>query len=127
MDVLNEEEAMFESPLVDSYLSSPVTVSVYIPNPTHTTLTKRDSGRTRRKVIIHYISGHLTLCCPVLFCSLQAVNGGIYANCLCMYGCRKESLPETWLRCFSRRTQSFSLPQHRSSENYFPKVLLVYS
>lgn len=28
MDVLNEEEAMFESPLVDSYLSSPVTVSV---------------------------------------------------------------------------------------------------
>lgn len=28
VDVLNEEEAMFESPLVDSYLSSPVTVSV---------------------------------------------------------------------------------------------------
>lgn len=27
MDVLNEEEAMFESPLVDSHLSSPVTVS----------------------------------------------------------------------------------------------------
>lgn len=26
MDVLNEEEAMFESPLVDSYLTSPVTV-----------------------------------------------------------------------------------------------------
>lgn len=27
MDVLNEEEAMFESPLVDSYLTSPATVS----------------------------------------------------------------------------------------------------
>lgn len=27
VDVLNEEEGMFESPLVDSYLSSPVTVS----------------------------------------------------------------------------------------------------
>lgn len=27
VDVLNEEEVMFESPLVDSYLSSPVTVS----------------------------------------------------------------------------------------------------
>lgn len=28
VDILNEDEAMFESPLVDSYLSSPVTVSV---------------------------------------------------------------------------------------------------
>uniref|UniRef100_A0A4W6CFP4 Importin subunit alpha n=1 Tax=Lates calcarifer TaxID=8187 RepID=A0A4W6CFP4_LATCA len=28
VDILNEEEAMFESPLVDSYLSSPVTVSI---------------------------------------------------------------------------------------------------
>lgn len=27
MDIASEEEAMFESPLVDSYLSSPVTVS----------------------------------------------------------------------------------------------------
>ncbi len=36
MDILNEEEAMFESPLVDSYLSSPVTVSVHFPNTTHT-------------------------------------------------------------------------------------------
>lgn len=45
---------------------------------------------------------------------------------LCMYCCRKESLPETWLRCFSQRTPSFSLPQHKSSENYFPKVSAVY-
>lgn len=30
MDLLNEEEAMFESPLVDSYLTSPVTVSVCV-------------------------------------------------------------------------------------------------
>lgn len=30
MDILNEEEAMFESPLVDSYLTSPVTVSVCV-------------------------------------------------------------------------------------------------
>lgn len=44
-----------------------------------------------------------------------------------MYCCRKESLPETWLRCFSQRTQSFSLPQHKSSENYFPKVSIVVS
>lgn len=46
MDVLNEEEAMFESPLVDSYLSSPVTVSVYFPITSHTTQTKRGSHRT---------------------------------------------------------------------------------
>lgn len=32
MDIVNEEEAMFESPLVDSYSSSPVTVSIYFPN-----------------------------------------------------------------------------------------------
>lgn len=30
MDVLNEEEAMFESPLVDPFVSSPVTVSVCV-------------------------------------------------------------------------------------------------
>lgn len=30
MDLLNEEEAMFESPLVDSYLTSPVTVSACV-------------------------------------------------------------------------------------------------
>lgn len=30
MDILNEEEAMFESPLLDSYLTSPVTVSVCV-------------------------------------------------------------------------------------------------
>lgn len=31
MDVLNEEEAMFESPLVDPSVSSPVTVSGCVP------------------------------------------------------------------------------------------------
>lgn len=38
MDLLNEEEAMFESPLVDSYLTSPVTVSVcfFMPVTQHT-------------------------------------------------------------------------------------------
>lgn len=30
MDILNEEQVMFESPLVDSYLSSPVSVSDFI-------------------------------------------------------------------------------------------------
>lgn len=35
MDILNEEEAMFESPLVDSYLSSPATVSAYFLNDSH--------------------------------------------------------------------------------------------
>lgn len=31
VDILNEEEAMSESPLVDSYLSSPATVSLFFP------------------------------------------------------------------------------------------------
>ena len=35
MDVLNEEAAMFESPLVDSYPTSPLTVSLVTSNGTH--------------------------------------------------------------------------------------------
>lgn len=43
VDVLNQEEAMLESPLVDSYLTSPVTVSVSI---CLTPLTQHGQGET---------------------------------------------------------------------------------
>lgn len=46
MDVLNEEEAMFESALVDSYLTSPVTVRPpHARYPTH-------SRRNQRGIVL---------------------------------------------------------------------------
>jgi len=54
-------------------------------------------------------------------CALRIVE----CVCVCVC-CRKESSPETWWRCFSRTTKSFSSPRHRSSENYFLKVYVVY-
>lgn len=61
-----------------------------------------------------------------MFFSLFDANSEVCPEFSCLYCFRKESLPETWLRCFSLRTQSFSWPQHKSSENYFPKVFIVY-
>lgn len=76
MDILNEEEAMFESPLVDSYLSSPVTVSIDCSN---TTLTDSHSLNKEKPTQdptggLFYIAPQL---CHLLFSSLFRVV------CLC--------------------------------------------
>lgn len=52
MDILNEEEAMFESPLLDSYLTSPATVSVCCVRATYTRQAKRVSLRKLWSFII---------------------------------------------------------------------------
>lgn len=67
MDILNEEEAMFESPLVDSYLNSPVTVSVNYLNATYTTQTKRGSHRAQVFFTLHFTF----VTYPFLMSSLQ--------------------------------------------------------
>lgn len=53
MDVLNEEEAMFESPLVDSYLTSPVTVSVCVCVCLSHACYSTHSCRNERGIVFH--------------------------------------------------------------------------
>lgn len=74
MDVLNQEEAMLESPLVDSYLTSPVTVSVSI---CLMPLTQHGQAETHAGPSEELFYMNIFKKLSILFSILQVVNNGI--------------------------------------------------
>lgn len=74
VDVLNQEEAMLESPLVDSYLTSPVTVSVSI---CLMPLTQHGQAETHAGPSEELFYMNIFKKLSILFSILQVVNNGI--------------------------------------------------
>lgn len=82
MDVLNEEEAMFESALVDSYLTSPVTVSPPACYSTH-------SCRNQQRIVLRGLVLARFPSCRLL------KHRRCLRACVCLRF-RKESSQERW-------------------------------